>query len=234
MTLDITSDTAPLVRAGILYLHIGCGFIGMAAGGVAMVARKGEPVHRAAGNLFFVSMLIVAAIGAAIAPFLPRWISSAAGLLTFYLVATSWVTVKRREGKVGRFEPVALIFGVAVAGLALTLGLIGLSQPNGALNGEPHQAAFVFAGLATLAAIGDYRVIRRGGISGPSRIARHLWRMSTALLIAVLSFVAQPRAVPEAIRGSPFLYAPLIAVLIMMIYWLIRVRIPVRPAVGRA
>jgi hypothetical protein len=45
-------------------------------------------------------MLIMSAIGAAVSPFLPRpeWIDVVAGVLTFYLVATAWATVKRRAG----------------------------------------------------------------------------------------------------------------------------------------
>jgi hypothetical protein len=41
-------------------LHIGGGTIGLASGLVAQFARKGGYLHRKAGNVFFVSMLVMA------------------------------------------------------------------------------------------------------------------------------------------------------------------------------
>ena len=44
------------------------------------------------------------------------------------------------------------------------------------------------ASIPLLAAIGDLRMLLRGGISGTSRITRHLWRMCYGLFIATGSF----------------------------------------------
>ena len=86
----------------------------------------------------------------------------------------------------------------------------------------PH---YVFAGVAVLAAAGDLRMILRHGVFGAQRIARHLWRMCVALFIATASlFLGQQQVFPEFVRGSPILYVPVIAVLGVMIFWLIRVR----------
>lgn len=46
----------------------------------------------------------MSAIGAGAAPFMPDRISTVAAVLTFYLVATAWVTVRRKEGSAGLFE----------------------------------------------------------------------------------------------------------------------------------
>ena len=78
--------------------------------------------------------------------------------------------------------------------------------------------------MAALGAACDLRVIRRGGIEGPARIARHVWRMSLALLIAAGSFAGQPKAIPAFLRGSPVLVLPMLAVIVLMVFWLIRVR----------
>ena len=231
MIVPISPDAPAAVRAAaatILFLHIGAASVGLVSGGAALVFRKGARLHRAAGNVFFVSMLIMSGIGAAVAPFLPARISTVAGGLTFYLVATAWATVRRREGRVGRFESGALLVGLGVAALGVSLGWQGAINPKGTLDGLPWQPAFVFAAISGLAAACDLRVILRGGICGAPRIARHLWRMCVALLIAAFSFVGQPKAIPEALRGSPLLFLPIIAVAVAMIYWLIRVRRPTR------
>jgi hypothetical protein len=81
------------------------------------------------------------------------------------------------------------------------------------------------ARIAAIAAFSDLRVIRRGGIAGAPRIARHLWRMCVALLIASLSFfLGQQKVMPAFMRGSPLLFIPEITVLVLMIFWLFRVR----------
>src|SRR6185312_16077927 len=86
----------------VLYAHIGGGALGMISGTVALFAPKGETLHRAAGNVFFVSMLTMAGVGAVVSPFIHERGSSIAGILTFYLVLSSWVTVRRKEGTIGR------------------------------------------------------------------------------------------------------------------------------------
>ena len=43
-------------------LHIGAGTIALGAGTVAAIASKGGPLHRAAGQVFLVAMLVMAAL----------------------------------------------------------------------------------------------------------------------------------------------------------------------------
>ena len=77
-----------------------------------------------------------------------------------------------------------------------------------------------------LASVGDVRMLRSGRLLGASRLARHLWRMSFALFIAALSFLAgQAKVIPEPIRIPALLALPVLAVLATMLYWLWRVRI---------
>jgi hypothetical protein len=84
---------------------------------------------------------------------------------------------------------------------------------------------FPFAGLMILAAALDLNFILRRRISARQRIARHLWRMCAALLIAAFSFfLGQQKVMPEAIQGSPLLFLPPLATLGAMIFWILRVR----------
>ena len=85
---------------------------------------------------------------------------------------------------------------------------------------------YVFAIVGAIAAAGDLKMILRGGLSGSARIARHLWRMSAALTIASGSFfLGQQGIMPAFMRGSPWLFVPVIAPLLLMVFWLIRVRL---------
>ena len=88
--------------------------------------------------------------------------------------------------------------------------------------------------VALIAAAGDIRMLVRGGISGTPRIARHLWRMCFGLFIASGSFfLGQQQVFPPAIRKQ-YILAPLaILPLVLLIYWLVRVRIRKRaPSMG--
>ncbi len=215
----------------LLIVHIGAGSLGILSGYAAVSVRKGKPAHRALGTVFFLAMLTVSALAAYLALFVPPTHAGGAppnasvsvGILTFYLAATAWMTVRRKQGDVGWFERGALI---AVVGVALALLIFGVRAAGipGAAPGA-YVPYFVFASFAAFAAAADLKVIRRGGVSGPPRIARHLWRMCFALFFAAaFFFLGQQQVMPAFMRGSPILLVPALAPLALMIFWLLRVR----------
>ncbi|PYX56591.1 MAG: hypothetical protein DMG73_15040 [Acidobacteria bacterium] len=65
------------------------GIIGVLLGSTALVARKGARLHRAAGDVFVISMLSMAAAGAYLALMRSQRLNVIAGMSTFYLVATA-------------------------------------------------------------------------------------------------------------------------------------------------
>lgn len=207
--------------AALLWLHIGGAGLGMVSGVAAVAAPKGQWLHRSAGHVFFVSMLVMTGVAAAVAPFLPegRWTNTTAAVFTFYLVATAWATVRRPGGEVGRFEVAAFLLAAAIAAMGLVLALIYATTPRAG----SFAMVFVFAAVAGLAAAFDLKVILRRGVAGAARVARHLWRMCLALAVALGSFfVGQQDVLPEAVQGSPLLFLPMLAVLGLMIFWLVR------------
>jgi hypothetical protein len=229
MILAVAAQSAWWVRSGataLLILHIGAGSSAIGAGAAAMIARKGGRWHRRTGNAFLVAMLIMSGIGAVVAPYLPtpQRSSTVAGALTFYLTLSGWLTAWRRDGKPGRPELATCALGAAVGVFGLSFGVLA-AQGLAGVPGEAG-AGVVFGGLAALGAVLDARMLRHGGVHGTPRLARHLWRMGTALLIATASFfLGQQKVFPVGLRGSPLLFVPVIAVLASLVYWLIRVRV---------
>jgi hypothetical protein len=206
--------------------HIGAGGVALMSGTVALLARKGQRIHRLAGNAFFLSMCVMTLIGTGVAPFLPQRGSIIGGAVTFYLVTTAWLTVRRGEGEVALPEKLAAVFALMVAAAAFYFGFEAAHSPAGMLDGTPKQPYFIFGALAALSGILDIRAIRRGGLTGVPRMTRHLWRMCTAFVIAAISFfLGQQQVLPTALRGSSILFVPEIAILILMIFWLARVRL---------
>jgi len=109
------------------------------------------------------------------------------GVFTLYLVATAWLTVRRKEGDVGPLEWGLLVVGLAEGAGFFILGWETAHSATGSVDGYP-AAFFIFGSDALLCATGDVRMLVRRGISGAPRMARHLWRMCFALFIAVGSF----------------------------------------------
>jgi hypothetical protein len=145
-------------------------------------------------------------------------------VLTFYLVLTAWMTVRRKAARVGLFDVGVLCASLSITTVALMFIWMASHSPTGTLDGQPRQAFYLFVILGTIAVVGDLKVVLRRGIAGAERIARHLWRMCTALFIATGSlFLGQQQVFPVSLRGSPLFFLPEIVVLALLLFWLCRV-----------
>ena len=68
-------------------------------------------------------------------------------------------------------------------------------------------------------------MLLRGGVFGTQRITRHLWRMCFGLWIAAGSvFLARQQLFPAFLRNTGALYFLTALPLVMMIFWLVRIR----------
>ena len=201
-------------------VHVAAGSVALLAGAGAMSFRKGSRPHRRSGNLFFTSMLVMSGLGAAIAASKPDYGTALMGALTFYLVATAWITVIRPAGETGRFERIAMWAAAVLAVAAFMRGLFTAGAPGD----YPAPFYFVVAGILATHAAFDLRSIVRGGISGAQRLRRHLWRMGFAFFIAAGSlFLGQPDVFPEPLKSVALRSVPVLLVVGLTLFWLIRV-----------
>jgi uncharacterized membrane protein len=209
-------------------VHVGCGTVGLVSGTVAAFAQKGERLHRAAGTVFFVSMLVMAIFAAWLAIAVPGQMSNLLGaILTFYLVSTGWLTIRQKQHTVGRAEKLAL---AATLCLCAALGGLSIAAAAGAVpqvKGPLLFATYMVTAIAAVAAIGDARLVLQGGIAGTARLARHLWRMLTALFLAFGSGFGNglARLLPGPFHIPPLFLAPMLLPLGLLIFWMIRVRL---------
>lgn len=209
-----------------LAVHIVAGALALTFGYTALFAAKGSTLHRKSGILFVYAMLVMASLGAVIAASRGAEGSVIAGVMTCYLVITGMATVSRPAGWSPRLDVGLMLLALGVGLTSVTLGFATLASETGKRGGLPPFPFFMFGIVGLLAGVGDVRMIRSGGIRGPSRIARHLWRMSWALWIATSSFfLGQAKVIPKPIRIPALLALPVVLVLVTMLYWLWRVRI---------
>jgi len=216
-----------MIKALVL-LHVLSAAIGLLSGYLAAVLRKGSGLHGAAGTIFFGSMLTASAAGAILAGFIhPNSGNVMGSTLTFYLVATAFVAARRREGKPGMFDLGALLFVLAVGAAGATWGFEAANSPTGTKDHYPPALFFIFGSIALLFAASDVRMFVRGGVTGAKRIARHLWRMSLALLFATLSFYPgqSTRLFPKWLRDTNLLYVPSVLLAGAMLLALVRVSV---------
>jgi hypothetical protein len=201
-------------------IHACAATIGLLSGCLSVILRKGSGLHKAAGTMFFGSMLIMAAFGLAMALPQQHYMNALSSSLTAYLVTTGWLSGRRKEVITGRLDQAALLFIIAVGIAMISLGVNPTSRLT---QGYPSAMYFVFGTIALLFALGDVRMLLRGGVSGARRIARHLLRMCVALLFALLSlYPGQARLFPEAVRQSNIMVAPPLILIAMTIFWLCR------------
>jgi hypothetical protein len=144
-------------------------------------------------------------------------------------VTTALTTVRPPTAGLRRVEAAAMLIALAVGLTSITLGFAALATPRGTRGGIPFVIFFMFGTVALLASIGDVRMMRSGRLRGVPRLTRHLWRMCYALWIAAASFFLGPRArvakvLPEALLNPALLALPVLLVLVVMFYWLWRVR----------
>jgi uncharacterized membrane protein len=214
-------------------LHIGAGTLGLASGTVAAFARKGGRLHRAAGNVFFASMLTMAGFAAYLGVVVPDRVNIFIAAFAAYLVTTAWLTVRRKEGTIGASEKIALVVALilcapfAILSFQLATSLPPLFKSTVALEGPVLIAIYGFTSVLAIAAIADARVVLAGGISGAPRIARHLWRMCLGLTLAAGSAFTNglPRLLPGPMHVTPIFFVPQLIPLGLLIFWMIRVRL---------
>jgi hypothetical protein len=179
-------------------------------------------------------MLIMAVLADYLAVVMPEQIPNLfIGTFTIYLVATAWMTVRRKERSVGVPEKSALCVVLclfvpfAILSFQLATGLEPAFKSAVPLEGPVRVAIYSFTFLVAMAAIGDARLVLTGDITGAQRIGRHLWRMCLGLTFAAGSAFTNgfPRLLPNTVHlPLLLLFVPQLLSLGVLIFWMVRVR----------
>jgi uncharacterized membrane protein len=218
----------------VFVAHIAGGSVGLVAGTVAILARKGGPLHRLAGNIFFAAMVVMALFAAVLAIIIPgQVVNLLIATFALYLVGTAWMTVRLGDG-VGRFfEGVALAVSLClsapfvVLSFQLLTGLKPFITSAVPLKGPVLIAVVGFTAVLVVAAFGDAKVIVVRRLTGKPRMARHLWRMCVGLTLAAGSGFTNgfARLLPGPYHVPAAFFLPQFIPLGLLAYWMIRVRL---------
>jgi len=227
-----------MLYSAILIGHICAGILGLLFGTAAMFFRKGSPRHVLAGRVFVASMLTMAVGAVYLAVVKHQAGNIGGGIITFYLIGTAWLTARRRDGETSRFDWVLLLIPLVLGIFTWMNGIKIVRSGASSQDGVPVGMTFFMGSVMLLAAAGDLRMLVGGGVLGTKRIARHLWRMCFGLFIAAGSFLLGPsnrplrllsgvglgQHLPQALFSTTLYLILTILPLIMLIFWLVRVR----------
>ncbi|HZJ00689.1 MAG TPA: hypothetical protein VFD22_08510 [Gemmatimonadaceae bacterium] len=203
--------------------HLSAGLVALGAGTVALAVAKGGRLHKQSGIVFTLAMITVGFLASVIYVYEGK--SIVGGIFVIYLIFTATTTVKQLPGSGRTLDVTLMVLAFVMAALMYSGGVIAWRLPGHMKDGVPAGMTFFLGTISLLAGIGDARMIRKRGLRGAGRIARHLWRMCFGLFIATGSFfLGQMKFVPEPIRFVPLMFALAIAPLVILLYWMWRVR----------
>ncbi|MEH8018616.1 hypothetical protein MN202_15335 [Rheinheimera muenzenbergensis] len=210
----------------LTYLHILTGTVALVSGTLSFAVMKGGNLHRKFGLTFVLSMIVMTTSGALLAFISKETLNMVAGLVTFYLVTTAFLTVHPPKQHARIVHSVLMMLGFAIGIYAIYTGLTLLHNGKTSIDGQPIQVIMVFGSISLLAAISDIRLMTQERLSRKSQLVRHVWRIGFTLFIATASFfLGQSQVIPEVIRHGVTLAAPVLLVLCLTTYWLVRVSI---------
>jgi hypothetical protein len=214
--------------SGIVWLtlvtHFGAALLALAAGSIALAVAKGGRLHKQSGIVFTWAMITTGVLASVISAYEGK--SVVGGLFVCYLVFTAMTTVKPLARAERGVDVALMIFAFATAVPFLIQGVVVWQKPHHMFAGVPAGMIFFLGTVCLLAAIGDIRMILEGGLRGMRRLARHLWRMCFGLFVATGSFfIGQMKFIPAPIRVVPLLFVLGIAPLVILLYWMWRVRL---------
>lgn len=220
--VTIATSTGALWLA--IVTHFSAGLVALVAGTIALAVAKGGRLHKKSGIVFTVAMIVVGLLASVI--YMYEGKSFIGGIFVVYLIWTATTTVRKLPGSGRKLDIGLMILAFTMAILMYWGGVIVWNLPGHMRDGVPAGMIFFLGTISLLASIGDARMIREGGLRGARRIARHLWRMCFGLFIATGSFfLGQMKFIPEPIRIRPLMFALGLAPLVILIYWMWRVRL---------
>ena len=209
----------------LLPIHIFAGAMAIVLGFVALYAAKGGRLHRQSGRLFLYAMVTMSVTASLIYAVRGEDGSVIGGLMAAYFVVTALTTVRPPSVGSRWLDRGATLVGLTIGVGCIARGVESLARGSMVSNDVPVPMLFFLGTVVLLAVWSDLRIMRSGALTGRPRLKRHLWRMCFALWTATGSFfLGQADEFPQALRIPALLAFLAFLPLLLMAYWLWRVR----------
>ncbi len=198
----------------LIYLHASFGGIALLAGAVALSAKKGRRVHKKAGKLFFVTMLISAAMALVIAtmpghhsPFL-----FSIGVFSSYFLVSGFRSLNFRKKEFSVQTDRWIAWLILITGISMMLyPIVFLGKVNIVL--------LVFGAFGVAFGARDLRLLRDLPKLRKSWLKLHLGKMTGGYIAAVTAFFVVNNVLP----GIWNWFVPTIVGTVFISFWIRKV-----------
>ena len=161
-----------------LVLHIAAGFTALLMGTAIMFLRKGGPVHRKAGRIFFVSLIAVSFSAFTLSLIRPNPFLFMIGAFTLYQGLSGYRSVKYRMEHTGLWDILITLLG-AVNAVAMCL--------------SGQVVLMVFGGISAYLVYGDIRLyaltLRNLPVPRMKWLQRHIGHMIGSYIATITAFL---------------------------------------------
>ena len=207
----------------LIVIHFVSGAIGLLSGFVVIALTKGNKTHKRIGQVYFYSMLLLGVSGVIVAATRSIPLSLLNGLVICYFVLTSLQTIRFSNDTLNIYDKILtglawiIVLGFGAAIMQVT------ASPTGKLGGFGLSEYIAFGTVMLLSAVSDIRYLLTNGLSKSQRLVRHIWRMFFPLFMSTAAFfLGQAKLFPAALQKIELLIAPVIIVMVAMVYWVVK------------
>ncbi len=204
-----------------IYIHAFFGGLGLIAGLLSIITKKGSPIHKKTGKLFSIGMITSSLISLPIAwmPNHKNLFLFLIGLFTIYLVLAGnrALTFKSKNKKQADSTDKIISGSMLFFSIIMTtLGIYGIAT------GVTNSILFLFfGGFGLFMTIKDFRFFRTFTQTKNSWLATHIGKMIGAFIASITAFIVAGLGIGSLIAWI----TPTILGTIYIIYWNRKVRV---------
>ena len=150
-----------------LAIHFAAGLVSIVTGAIALSVAKGGRLHKQSGMVFTGAMVVLGLTAAAVGTYEQNPSQVFSGLIAAYLVLSAMTTVKPLPGIRQRVDVALMVLAFGYDAANRYDGVREWLDSSVKVVGRPRVGPPLIGGtVILLAAIGDLRAIRAGGLRG--------------------------------------------------------------------
>ncbi|WP_100657016.1 DUF2306 domain-containing protein [Alteromonas flava] len=205
----------------VALLHFLVGTCSVVAGFTSLFAKKGSGIHKFAGLIYVIAMVILCLSGFYLSYVRELQFTFLLSALSLYLVVTGWLAIKQNLLHTTVRARLEVTCSALLCLTCFALSALGISLNWPYPSTEPPYEAYAFIGLCTgFFVYGDIKQLMSGIHEKASQFKRHLTRIGASMLIAtIVFFLGNNHVLPDAFRTVPILLAPIVTVFVITSFY---------------
>ncbi len=198
-----------------IYSHVGLGSLAFVVGGITLVAKKGSPLHRLSGKIFYYSMVVSVALSLVVS-LLPGHLSPT----MFHIAVLSLYFLLGGKRSVLFKRPEHHLTGDKILALTVVLVSVAVMAYTFFVEGRVHPLRTVFGTIGIVFGMLDLWLFRAPQLVRKKWLFLHLSKMLGGYTAAVTAFfVAQ-----NILSGYFNWFAPTVVGVSYIVYWAVKMK----------